>query len=223
MKYSNGYNKLELENIFANDFSSSIFPFLADIYLKEQDIYRARKVCELGISCDDKNYYGKYILSKIELLEGNIIIAEKLLKDVIQHEAALIQALKLYIEVRMSLQRSIKQTKKLVDRLLQYNADDQYAKKWIQQHPSIQVSSKRRDVKNKTIKIKKINSSLLNEHKKEFNIDKNLISFTFYTTLKKQKCYQEAMNMLDLLGENKKVDIQTLKKEKKKLHKMINR
>jgi len=49
-------------------------------------------------------------MPKIELLDGNILNAEQMLKDVINHEVALIQALKLYIEVRMSLKRSIKQT-----------------------------------------------------------------------------------------------------------------
>ena len=76
MTYSNEYSKTELENLFANDFSSAIFPFLAEIYLEEKDMYRARKVCELGISHDTNNYYGKYILSKIRyffLQESNLL------------------------------------------------------------------------------------------------------------------------------------------------------
>lgn len=223
MTYSNEYSKTELENLFANDFSSAIFPFLAEIYLEEKDMYRARKVCELGIFHDTNNYYGKYILSKIELLDGNILNAEQMLKDVINHEVALIQALKLYIEVRMSLKRSIKQTKHLVDKLLKYNTQDQYAIKWIEEHSPLITNAKGKDVYKKVLKNKKVSSVALNDSKRKFKIDKSLVSFTFYKTLKKQKHYREALNMLDLLGANKKVDIQTFKKEKKQLHKIINR
>ena len=42
--------KNHLEDAFAEDFSTPLFPLLADIYLAEGDIKRAAKVCEIGLN-----------------------------------------------------------------------------------------------------------------------------------------------------------------------------
>ena len=45
-------NKKMLESAFADDFASPYFPILAELYLKEGDLSRARKVCEIGLDYD---------------------------------------------------------------------------------------------------------------------------------------------------------------------------
>ena len=56
-------NKKYLENNFAADFGTPLFPVLADLYLKTKDLRRARKVCELGLENDPQNTDGKFILA----------------------------------------------------------------------------------------------------------------------------------------------------------------
>ena len=62
------YTKSELESLFANDFACPMFPILSEIYLKENDFSRARKVCELGLKSDATNIDGIYMLAKIDIL-----------------------------------------------------------------------------------------------------------------------------------------------------------
>ena len=131
MTQNHQYNKLQLEKKFANNFSTNTFPLLAEIYLEEHDFYRARKVCEIGLDSDSKNSQGKYILAKIELLEGNTIKAERLLKSAYESYPNSIETLKLLIEVRDFLKRSAQETKKLVDYLLNKLPDDVFGHQWI--------------------------------------------------------------------------------------------
>ena len=62
------HTKQELEQIFANNLTSPVFPILAEVYLKNKEYDRALKVCEIGLSSDVNNEIGKYILSKIYLI-----------------------------------------------------------------------------------------------------------------------------------------------------------
>ena len=55
----------ELEKLFANDFSSPVFPLLAEHYYKTNDYYRAKKVCEMGLKGNNNNAQGMFILAKI--------------------------------------------------------------------------------------------------------------------------------------------------------------
>ena len=42
-------DKKILESTFAEDFASPYFPILAEFYLNDGDLSRARKVCEIGL------------------------------------------------------------------------------------------------------------------------------------------------------------------------------
>ena len=42
-------SQIELEIYFADHFDTILFPVLADIYLKNNDLVRSRKVCEIGL------------------------------------------------------------------------------------------------------------------------------------------------------------------------------
>ena len=43
-------NQIELELYFSDHFDTILFPVLADIYLKNKDFKRARKVCDIGLN-----------------------------------------------------------------------------------------------------------------------------------------------------------------------------
>ena len=42
-------SQIELELYFSDHFDTILFPVLADIYLKNKDFKRARKVCDIGL------------------------------------------------------------------------------------------------------------------------------------------------------------------------------
>ena len=52
-------NKKLLETKFADDFATPFYPILADMYLLEGDLTRAKKVCEVGLNHDSTNVDGK--------------------------------------------------------------------------------------------------------------------------------------------------------------------
>ena len=76
-------DKKTLENRFADNFGSPLFPILADMYLAEGDIRRARKVCEVGLDHDSTNTDGKFVLARIAITEEKFTAADKLLKQVV--------------------------------------------------------------------------------------------------------------------------------------------
>ena len=198
------YSKKELEHKFAEDFSNSTFPLLADLYFSEHDFERARQVCEIGLKHQDDNLDAQYILAKIELIEGNSIKSERILKSIYNSDPSFTKAIKLLIEVRDSLNRSKVETKKIIDYLLSNAADDIFAHQWLNNNQD--------NLNNNTDT--KIDT---------FRINENIISFTFYEVLKHQKYYQQAINILNDLKAHKKIESKLYKKEIDSINKLISK
>ena len=195
MSDSQEYTKKELEHKFAQDFSNITFPQLAEIYFSEYDFNRSRLVCEIGLKHVPNNFEGQYVLAKIELIEGNTIKAERILKKIFKSNKSFYKAIKLLIEVRDSLDRSKIETKKIVDILLSQSPDDIFAHQWLK--------DKENDLPQTT-----------NDSKVEiFNVNPNILSVTFYEILKSQKYYQQAYNVLNDLNNTKKIDASFYKQE----------
>ena len=72
-------NKTALEFYFADHFDTVLFPVLADIYLKEDDLIRAKKVCEIGLEYNPNHAEGLYTFARVHLAEGDLKGAEKVL------------------------------------------------------------------------------------------------------------------------------------------------
>ena len=192
MSDTSEYTKSQLEHKFAEDFSNSTFPELAELYFSEYDFIRSRQVCEIGLKHAPNNYEGQYVLAKIELIEGNTIKAERILKKIFKSNDSLLKPIKLLIEVRDSLNRSKIETKKFVDILLSHAPDDVFAHQWLND-----------------------NKEPINFDTKvtTFNINPNILSITFYEVLKTQKYYQQAENVLNDLNSIKKIDTKFYKQE----------
>ena len=189
------YTKIELEHKFAEDFSNITFPQLAEIYFLEYDFKRSRLVCQIGLKHAPNNFEGQYVLAKIELIEGNTIKAERILKKIFKSNGSFSKAIKLLIEVRDSLDRSKIETKKIVDILLSKYPDDIFAHQWLKDQEN--------DLPQKT-----------SDSKVEiFNVNPNILSVTFYEILKSQKYYQQAYNVLNDLNTTKKIDASFYKQE----------
>ena len=74
-------DKKNLEGAFAQDFGSPYFPILADLYLQEGDLRRAKMGCEGGLQHRSGNDCGKFILAKVALAEEKFTVAERWLKQ----------------------------------------------------------------------------------------------------------------------------------------------
>ena len=199
------YTKEQLEHKFAEDFSNPTFPLLAETYFQEHDFNRARKVCEIGLNHQSENIEGKYILSKIELIEGHSIKAERILKNIYQTEPKLMKSTKLLIEVRDFLNRSKQETKKIIDFLLINTPDDLFSHQWLTNNHD------------------ELNGNNIDSKLETFRINQNIISVTFYEVLKQQKYYQQAITVLKDLNDAQKIESKFYKKEIDIINQLINK
>ena len=78
-------NQIELELYFADHFETVLFPVLADIYLRQSDFRRARKVCNIGLGYHENDSVGRFVLAQVEKAEGNLKNAEKELQHVLKY------------------------------------------------------------------------------------------------------------------------------------------
>ena len=99
-------DKIALEGIFADDFGTPYYPILANLYLQEGDLRRAKKVCEVGLDHDSSNHDGKFILAKVALTENKMVVAERWLKQVLVDNPAHFNALRKLIKLEIQLKRS---------------------------------------------------------------------------------------------------------------------
>ena len=111
-------NISELEHEFAEDFGTPVFPVLANLYLKNKEMKRSRKVCELGLEYSPHNSDGKFILAKLNLYENKLMKGEQLLKQVVDENPVHINGLRILIEVMRSLNRSPNSIKKYIQKIL---------------------------------------------------------------------------------------------------------
>jgi len=124
-------NKRFLETKFAEDFATPFYPMLADMYLLEGDLDRAKKVCEVGLNHDFSNVDGKYIIGKVALAENKLTVAEKWLKQVVNENPAHFSALRLLIRLEIKLKRSPKTIQTYIGRLLHFIPYDDECLKWL--------------------------------------------------------------------------------------------
>ncbi len=132
-------NKAELEKYFADHFDTVLFPVLADIYKTEEDLNRARKVCEIGLEYHPNNTEGLFILAEINQLEGNLMVAEKLLKNVMVIEPFHYRAAINLAKIQLKLKRAPDSIAKLWRKIAKINPTHPDAKMFLK-HPLKQKS-----------------------------------------------------------------------------------
>jgi len=208
-------NKKELERAFAEDFSSPVFPVLGEIYLKNKDFNRAKKVCLIGLKHDPENINGHYILAKVYLYNNELIEAEKILATVIDKKPLHINALKLIVKIHEELDVPNKNKLKYLKQLLTISPEDKDLEKKITSIDSkylkkSKISSNTQIGKDSSIMQKNIN----------FNIQPNMATLTFVEILKEQKHYYEALHVLSIV-ESKTGNNSKSKQLKDQLEKLL--
>jgi hypothetical protein len=113
--------KLGLEHHFAQHFDSLAFTLLADLYLQEGDLDRARKVCHIGLDHHPKHAPGLFLMATLALREGQMESAEALLLQTLSSDEYHVEAAELLVAVQERLKRKKPTLEKAYRRLLTAN------------------------------------------------------------------------------------------------------
>ena len=211
------FNKQNLEQLFANDFGSPYFPVLAECYMEEGDLVRAKQVCNIGLKHDSSNIVGKIMLSKIAMIEEKPTIAEKWLKQVITQEHNNILALRMLIRIELILKRKKSTILQYINMILFFLPNDLEANKWLNK-----ISENNNPPKVGVVKNNKAKSIHSKSGKKKYKLTVPMATFTMVEILKKQKSYKQALSVLNLL-ESKKADSKKIKKERSLINSLLKK
>ena len=201
-------NKENLEKIFNDDLGSSYFSQLAEEYIKEGDYELAKKVCNTGLLLNPSNNDGKFILAKVEMINGNRKVAEHLLKEIISEDSLYINAMRLLVMHYNS--KSIKQVEmiKMVHQILDLLPDDEFTSEILKSFKKTKKPIKRRASK-KTKKVaskpKRIQRVAPEPKNNKIDIDPKMATLTFVDILIKQKQFEQAGNVLKMVAKNKAI------------------
>ena len=198
-------DKKLLEAKFAEDFATPIYPILADMYLLEGDLARARKVCEVGLDHDSTNVDGKYILGKVAIAENKLTLAEKWLKQVIDENPAHFIALRLLINVEIKLKRSTKTIQTYISHLLQFVPSDDECLKWLnkikaQEGPHVSKTlSDSNGLTESIIPNSAAEKTVGPNIEESYEVVESMATFTMVNILKSQKHFFQALAVLEVL------------------------
>ena len=195
-------NQSELESYFADNFDTVLFPILADMYLQNRDLDRARKVCDIGLGYHPDHVDGKFILAMVELEIGNEREAEKLLKDVVLSGTDHLQAAFQLAVVQQSLGRAESTLQKSWNKVIDLDPENREAKSILSiiekgEKPSKTIKRSKPNKGKKSTKRRK--SSSKNEDGPQLSISPRIATFTMVNVLKNQKLFYQALDVLDIL------------------------
>jgi len=134
-------NKTELEQYFAEHFDTVFFPILADIYKKEGDYKRAKKVCEIGLEYHPSNVEGSFVMAEINQLEGDLYEAERFFKNILSVEPLHYRGAVNLVKIQMELKRSPETIAKLWRKIARINPTHTEAKAFLMQQLDVENKS----------------------------------------------------------------------------------
>tara|TARA_Y100001970_G_C14141295_1_gene807233 strand:- start:734 stop:1405 length:672 start_codon:yes stop_codon:yes gene_type:complete len=207
-------NKECLESLFAEDFSSPYFPVLANLYMQEGDLRRAKLVCNTGLQYDSENHIAKFILAKIAICEEKPLVAEKLLKQLLVDTPCNFVAIRTLINLEFQLNRSPNTIYVYIQKILDFLPNDIECNSWLEK---IKLPAKPNNNKNTQInKTDKIDQGKLGDNNIKYNLEKSMATLTMVKVLKSQKHYHQALDVLDILKQ-KNIDLELIESERKNI------
>ena len=217
--------KTALEGVFAEDFGSPYYPVLANLYLQEGDLRRAKKVCEVGLKHDSSNVDGKFILAKVAMAENKLTVAEKWLKQVVDENTANFNALRLLISLKIQLGRNPKTIQTYISSLLQFLPHDNECIKWLNEINTLKSaeSPTNTDIVSESPPDNNLSNSAPIKSpspKEQYEIVESMATLTMVQVLKSQKHYHQALSVLDVLKSNGR-DSDQIAKEKNDIQKLL--
>ncbi|RPH06710.1 MAG: hypothetical protein CBC06_001245 [bacterium TMED46] len=214
-------NQIELELYFADHFDTILFPVLADIYLDQNDLKRARKVCEIGLKHHKNDSAGLYILAQVDKQEGNLKLAEKTLEKLLLYTPDHLAAALELCEIQTVLGRATNRVLKSWKHVLSLDPNHKTAQDFVKKVGSEDIKpGEKQKPKHKTIKnpvsstlnkypnsLKRDTTLQKNELQDPLKVSPRLATFTLVSVLKNQGLFSQALEVLDVLegkGENPK-------------------
>ena len=208
-------NQIELEVYFADHFDTILFPVLADMYLKNNELGRSRKVCEIGLKHYPKDSAGLFVLANIEKKEGNLKEAEKILGDVLLYAPDHLLAAIELCEIQTVLGRAKSRLLKSWKYVLHLDPSNQTAKEFIEKNDipenNIKTPLKRSISKQKKVKVQPVLKKKplskktiptpisIDEYADPLKVSPRLATFTLVSVLKNQGLFSQALDVLDAL------------------------
>jgi len=197
-------DKKALEKLFADDFSSPVFPVLAELYLKENDLKRAAMVCTIGLENAPHNVNGQYVQALVLIQEKKYRGAKKILTQIVSQNPIHLNSLIQLLAIAHNQKNSITTLYRLAKKILFIDSDYGPALGVIQEYQS-----------STNIKKKKKKAAHKITIEAPFDINKNIASLTLASILKSQGHYNQALEVLNLLDQKKsevKEEINNIKK-----------
>lgn len=193
-------NLTELELYFADHFDTVLFPVLADKYLEEGDLFRAHKVCEIGLDHHPEQADGLFVLAEVSRAEGDLMKAEKTLKELLKLQPDHFSAAMALAEVQAELERVQATVTRAWKHVLRLDRQNEQALEYFKEKepqalppppklPEINVSEEQDLSPPPTIP------------SEPFSISPRLATFTMVAVLRNQGLQQQALQVLEMLEE----------------------
>jgi len=208
-------NQIQLELYFADHFDTILYSVLADIYLNQDDLKRARRVCEIGLRHHENDPAGLFVLAQVEKFEGNLKETELLLEKVLLYNEDHLAAAEMLCEIQTVI--GIAQSKLLRSwqHVSKLDPNNQIAEDFIKKvkggklkkslEPLKTNYDKKPQVSNN--KNKNLHKTIIEKSTNPLNVSTRLATFTLVAVLKNQGLFEQALDVLEILeekGDNKK-------------------
>ena len=231
-------NQIQLELYFADHFDTVLYSVLADIYYSQDDLKRARRVCEIGLRHHKNDISGMFVLAKVEKAEGDLKETEKILEKIIVYFDDHLAATEMLCEIYTVLGRAQTKLLKCWKRLLKLDPMNPTAIEFIKKVEGEKIKSgsnrkvsalktkniikrKKHSIKNKPVKKQEIKGiQQMEKAIKPLNVSARLATFTLVAVLKNQGLFEQALDVLDVL-EEKNEKKEKIEEERKTIKALI--
>lgn len=201
------YSIESLEKEFSENFNSPLFSVLAEEYFRIKEYNKCKKVLEIGLLLNPDNNDGKFILSKIKLLENNIEKAQNILNSIIKSDPLYLNAIKLQIEISETINKG---TKSLYTKLSSVVKSDESKQSSLEvKKKKVLIPKNKHTKKKKTVfKISSPKSSKtqskptkisIKRKVKSVNVTSKMKTLTMVNILMNQGHYNQSSSMLKAL------------------------
>ena len=221
------YNIELLEKEFSENFNSPLFSVLAEEYFKIKAYNKCKKVLEIGLLLNPDDNDGKFILSKIELLENNIDMAQNILNSIIKSDPLYANAIKLQIEINNTLNKGTKSLESQLSLIVGVQQDNKDSAPANKKKKVLKTKPKKRVLKTKSPKLKskvKATSSKTKvstkKKSKSVKVASKMNTLTMVKILMNQGHYNQSLSMLDELLANGTISNSKFKEVKVSINKL---
>ncbi len=205
-----------LEEFFSENLNTPLFPVLAELYFNRGNYGHSRKVCEIGLKTHPHSGEGNYIMAKLELLEDNLVNAEKRLLNTIKYNSVHLIAMYMLLAVQEDLGRSKKAILSTAQKILAIEDKDEKCKKLVEiKNSNLKAKTQTKSKTKKKIEQKTANKNVIppaldamDKPKKDnkinpISINKQLASVTLAQVYKKQGFFEQSLLILNMVKEKK--------------------